>query len=46
MMPRDLFFAETEEAGGVVVQDIPLLRFAQEWCLLDHGNGPLDHQTI
>jgi hypothetical protein len=37
-MPRDVFFAETQEARGVVVEDVTLLLIRQERRLVDDGD--------
>ena len=42
MMSRDVFFTETEEPRGVVVEDVALLLFRQQGCFVDDGDRALD----
>src|SRR5687768_12126250 len=42
MMPRDIFLAEPEEPGGVIVEDVSLLLFRQEWRLVDNSDRAVD----
>ena len=42
MVPRDISIAETQEARGVVVEDVALLRRGKERRLLDSAHGSVD----
>jgi hypothetical protein len=39
MVPRYLLLAQSEKAGGVVVEDVGLLLFGKEGRALDRING-------
>ena len=42
-MTRDLRWRQPEKAGGVVVEDIALLAWREEWRFFDCGNGRFDN---